>query len=639
MRNVFEGHKRIAAVAGITACAAALAMCLGGCTISETITQVIYDDDPNNPVDGSQSVMINDIDAKQTTTSLPKLVNDPNSEEKQDTDQDIPSYGEGTSNKPVPLPVKATVQQEEELEDEEENDDDTPDDNAGEATEDGDGEGEEAAAGEGEEADEDDGKSPDNKGKKQQDEGKGKNAKNKVKVYKDYGEFPEIPEEIKHVTAVGQAAVIVSMLGGTEDDTPLVGADANLLENDDAQKILANKGISNVKTFWKNDGASKGDLVSIKKIIKSDVELCFVMEGDDTFTDEQEQELLDNNIIVYELPDMASASKIVSAVDIVGQILSEGGNEQAGELASEYASFHNKLVKSLQDKNGGLTGGFNYDKGKKASTDASSMNTLYISDWDYSARYADENNYITTPKGVGVADLGYEEHPVSYYMSVGGASNVAAAGNFRTLSGYTSVVWQFTLTKAPLTWGNWTKIDREKVSYPLKGDGFDWCMTWSLADQCGLGTELYPAVVVADQKMKDAMEAESQGEHDAYYPYPLASKSEGGVITTSTVGFYTGSNLVDSCIGIGSDEHSVLNDGEGNVTPYSIYVNPCGAFSDWAEGGVESVLETSWIYQTFRDEDYSAADDVKDFYETFYDYELSSSELDDIMDGKSGEED
>lgn len=625
----------IARIGACMACGALLALGLGGCTHSDTITQTIYDNDPNNPQGESQSVMLNDINAKQTTESLPKLANETSSKKKQDTDQNLPSYGKGTSDALVAKPVSASSKNAKDLNTKGKSKQENRDQSSGNASDSNKGTAKESTAGEGGQKDKKKGENPDEKGKSKQNKGAGKNAKNDVKVYKDYGDFPEIPTEIKRVTAVGEAAVIVSMLGGTERSTPLVGADAELLDNKRAQKILKAKGLSKVKKLWKNDGDEEGDLASIDAVIKADPELCFVMEGDDTFTANQEKELLKKKIIVYELPSMSSASKITTAVSIVGQILEKGGNEAAGKTAEDYKSFHSSLVKKLKEKNNGITGGFDYNSGKKVSSDATPMSSLYVSDWDYKARYNDKNGYLTTPKGVGVAQLGYSESPISYYMSVGGANNVAATGNFRNLD-YKSVVWQFSLSKAPCAWNDWASIDRSKVTYSLKGDGFDWSLLAAhVGEGAGLGCKTYPGIIVANKKMRTAMESAAKSEHGIYYPYPLTSSSKGGVITNSTVGFYSGSNLVDSCIGRGTDGKSVLNDGK-SVTTYGIYVNPAGSFSSWADGGVESVLEASWVYKTFRSNDYDVEKDVEDFYSEFYGYDLSAdkAELDAILAGK-----
>lgn len=614
---------------------AVLLFALGGCTYSSTITQVVYDNNQDSPVDSSQSVMVNDIKAEQTTTSLPKLTND-SSDSKQDSNQDLPKYGEGESNALVAAPVTTSTKDNSKSKGEADKKRNTQKENKGNVDPNGQGEGKKSTAGKGDKNK--------NKGKGQKASkkhtsplGAGKNKNNDVKVYKDYGDFPDIPKDIKYVTAVGQAALIVSMLGGSEDSTPLLGADDDFTGNKSAKKMLAKRGIAKVKTWWKNDGSSEGDLKSLDTITHSKAQLCFVMEGDDTFSSKQEKQLLKANIIVYMLPSMTSASKIKSAVSIVGQILKEGGNDQAGERADEYASFHKELIKTVTDKNGGYTGGFNYDTGKKASSEASSLSTLFISDWDYKAHYSDDDGFLNSSQGVGIADLGYEEHPISYYLSAGGANNVAATDDRRVLSGHTAVVWQFSLTQASLEWKNWTSIDRSKVDYPLKGDGYDNCMLFTSDSEVGLGTDGFPAVIVADQKMKKAMQNSSKKPGDIYYPYPMTeNRHEGSSIHSAAyVGYSSNGHAVRSCIGLNSEGKTSLNN-DGEVKEYSILVNPSGAFSDWAAGGVESVLESAWAYKTFRSTDYDLKAKVKEFYESFYGYELTDADYDAIIAGKSG---
>lgn len=626
-----------------------------GCTPSETIMQIIYDQDPQNEVDVTQTLLVNDPNAEKASDTLPKLVSDETNANAQNTKAELPRYGGDTSEVLVAKPVEGPTEEEGDVESSQAGDDsDSATANApgkgsdsekspeGESGVQGEDDGEddpgadfEPDDGRGDDAG-DDGENPDFQGDDDTPTGKGKNAKNEVKVYKDYGEFPEIPEDIHRVTAVGQAAVIVSMLGGTADATPLLGADENLLDDEQAQRVLAGKGLASVAKVWKNDGTAEGDLLDVQDVIDLDPELCFVTEGEDTLTKEQEDALLEANIIVYVLPNMTSPSKIVYAVQLVGEILAEGGNAQAGELAGKYSEFHNNLVTTIASNNNGVTGGFDYDTGRDVATGASPLYSLYISDWDYDARYDDPVGYIETPEGVAVTDVGYETHPVSYYMSVGGVSNTAALSTFRVLSGYSAPVWQFSLSQAPCTWSDWTRINREKVSYELKGNGFSYALLWANEGQgYGLGTPEFPGVIVATQQMKTSMQAEALRSRGIYYPYPATSSSRGGIITATMVGFDNGLNLVASCIGTtGGGLASALNNGSGQVGSYDIHVNPHGLFSSWTDGSVESVLECAWVYKTFRDENYDLDTVVRGFYHDFYGFDLAD-DLETVLAGKA----
>lgn len=611
---------------------AVFACCLAGCVYSETITQKIYEQTDDNEVDEeAQTLLVNTLDAEQTSDALPTLATDNTSKDKDKTEENLPQYGEDLSDVLV-----AQVEESEDAADDQVTSGGTGSSGIGTTSagmpEDGDDEGASSEDGEGDAVGE--GENPEAEGDTVSEVGAGKNEGNEVKVYSDYGDIPEIPEGVTHVTAVGQAAVIVSMLGGTEDDTPLVGADEDFTEDAQVQKVLAAKGVSQVQTFWENDGDAEGDLIDIDAIINSETELCFVLEDDDTFTEAQEDKLVAANIIVYVLPELTTATKITYAVELVGQILEEGGNEQAGELYEEYVDYHDELVSTFKDKNGGLAGGFNYNTGKTVSSSADEIVSLFISDWDYTADYDDANgSYLSSSQGVGISAVGYKTSPLSYYMSVGGVVNNAAANSFRTVKSGNACVWQFSQTQAPCAWKRWNSIDRTKATYAIPAsDGMTWSLLWSDSLGEGLGTDSFPAVIVADQKMKTAMQADAKKSNGLYYPYPVTVGSRGGVVQITTVGYYSGSNLVSASIGKDSDGNSVLNDGS-TVTMYDIYVNPQGLFCSWTEGSVESVLESAWIYKTFIDSSYAVRQEVKDFYSTFYGYSLSSSELDTILDG------
>ena len=640
---------------------------LSGCNLSDTVTETIYEQNPENEVDDTRTILVNDPNATVVSDTLPKLVTSDTDDNEQDTTADLPRYGGDTSEMLTAKPTESTVE-DDQTTDNPSQADSNPDtstviDDPGEQETEQTGEGSagndtsskssskkgrkkgskgkgkgssnttDDDAGRGDKANKK-GKNPDAEGKKPDKTGKGKkNEKNEVKVYEDYGEFPEIPEDVQHVTAVGQAAVIVSMLGGAPNETPLVGADADFVNDEWIQKVLENKGALLVKSAWEGDGTSEGDLEDVQDIIDLDPDLCFVTEGEATFTEEQENALLDENIIVYVLPDMSKASKIVQAVTIVGDILEAGGNEKAGDLAEQYEQMHEDFVKDMLNRNQGMAGGYDYENEKTVDSSATSMYSLFISDWDYDARYQDPSGFLSTPRGVGVADVGFSEHPVSYYMSVGGVSNTAACGDFRKLGGQSAPVWQFSCSQAPCTWDSWSYIDRSKVSYELRGNGFSLALLYAGGDGegYGLGTDSYPGVIVDTSKMREAMLAQAQKEGDVYYAYPVASSSKGGVISSSMVGYNNGSSLVASSIGMsGKGAASVLNDGSGNVEPYHVYVNPHGLFCDWAAGSVESFLEAGWVYKTFRNEDYDLDSEVKAFYRDFYDYGLSQDDLDAI---------
>ncbi|MBO4365634.1 MAG: hypothetical protein J5804_05005, partial [Eggerthellaceae bacterium] len=78
---------------------------------------------------------------------------------------------------------------------------------------------------------------------------------------------------------------------------------------------------------------------------------------------------------------------------------------------------------------------------------------------------------------------------------------------------------------------------------------------------------------------------------------------------------------------------SQLNDGV-NVRMYDIHVNPVGLLDNWAGGSVVSVLEAPWIYAKFRDSSYDFTTPIREFYSTFYGYDLNQDDLDTILAGR-----
>jgi hypothetical protein len=106
---------------------------------------------------------------------------------------------------------------------------------------------------------------------------------------------------------------------------------------------------------------------------------------------------------------------------------------------------------------------------------------------------------------------------------------------------------------------------------------------------------------------------------------------------SATVWKSYGKNTVDGMTDYGfvanteSGERLVISYVRGN---YDIYVNPCG-LTDWTVGSPESVLESIWA--SWRIAGNSDESDVKreitTFYKTFYRYDISNIEINQILTG------
>jgi len=649
-------HAPSCAIIAVALVCAATLLCATGCVRSDTITEKIYDNNPESTVDKTvPPALINSATATKVSSVLPRLSNDDTSEKQDQKEEEMPIYDGDYDAEQTELRAadpQASSAADDTGEASKKTSDD-PDTNNEEGTDDeGDGDNEtddsdktDKKAGDeiggDPEIDDDEVDEGDEEANRDKEEGKKKSGGTGSSYTTDpNAEEPEIPENIDEVAAVGNAAVIVSMVSGTKDSSALVACDEKTKSK--TRKVLANKGISKAQALWTGDGSSSGDLSSanLKKLVKDVVpDLVFVMEGDTTLTSAQADKLSDANIDVYTLPKLTSATRIAYAVELVGKVLDKGGVEGAEDNYKEYLSYHKQLVKKYLDANGGMTGGFDFDAAESADPPATDISTLYVDKWDSGARYG--GSAISTHDGVAVATLGYEKAPLNYYLSVGGVLNNAASSLIRNQeTNKAGIVWQFDATQMPYKFSKWNGLDEATfdLQSKLSRGGFANDLLWSNKSRCGLGTDNFPALIAASDELKDRLEENANEPGDIYYPYPTISP--GG--TGNTVGYFydtsdTHGGYAESCIGNDNSGNSVLNG-----TLYPIYVNPKGlcqedsedALCSWARGSVESVLEASWANYRFRGGSESAFKaDVEEFYQTFYDYELTDSDFSKIADG------
>ncbi len=657
-------------------CACAVAgvslLAMSGCVFSDTITQRVYDNEETSEVDETVAPMlINNINATTENDTLPQLVNDPDGASASETSKQIPIYVEDPSksqtDEPAARPVysksaqkagQASILAEEEPEEEtdtEQNSGDTTKQKSEEGTKTKKGNkgnkdkgksGKNSNKGKnkkdkGKTKDDDDDKSDD--GNKDSETGAGKGDGTGATYNGDENETPEIPGNIDEVAAVGNNAVIVSMLSGSDNATALKACDSYTKKA--TSDLLKKRGIAKSVAVWDNDGSSSGDLSSsgMKKLTTEEniPDLVFITEGDDTLSNRQVTALKQSNVDIYYLPALTSAKRIRFAVEVIGKVLDKGGVSGVKDRYEAYLDFESDIVSKYSGRNGGVTGG--YDFGTRRSTGAASQTvvSLLIDNWDSDARNSE--TYLNTSSGVATATLGFEYSPVSYYMSEGGVLNNASSATFRkAMDGDGGIVWQFRSNARAYRFGNWSGL--ETATYDLSDLSAAGTFTRNLlcytvvngdGTYVGLGSSKgdisFPAVIAKSEQIKSRFENASKSSGQLYYSYEAIRDG-----SSTTIGLDTGSQILDACIGNnGSDTPSAS---------YDVYVNPKGLVQEsaddvlcsWTDGSVESVLEASWAYWRFRGGSSSDFDsDVKNFYDTFYGYSLSSSELSSIKNGPS----
>lgn len=611
---------------------------LAGCKDPVQVTETIYTQEAEEvDYDNSTKIYVQTSDAEETTDLLPAL--DAGDENPDDAEEALPDSADGDDAGEAP---------DEEL-DEDDGDDGASTDDGGTTL---------AQGGSGDEDDgddsgeDDDGEEDDDGGEVGDpdfDEGfygesgdvggtEGARSGGTQLYYSSSGEHEDVPTGIDYVAAVGEAATIVSMLAG--DSGALLYTDASWASRDNLQEVLGSKYNDDVTIAWDEDGDSYdlSDEALQQMIDDERLECVFVISGSRTLTEDQEQQLNDAGIVVSYLPDLNTAADIKEAVLWVGAIFAAGdeGNEAALELAQEYVSFHDDLVAEVSQLAGTQDG--DEATGAPVASSTETLYTLYISGWVDDVEYVDASAGIDldTSNGIGITTLGYQWSPLAYYMSVAGAVNTASE-SLQT-SG-TTLVWQFNTNHIPATEASFSRTGLVSSYQTNSGNtAYGWTYLCS-SDFKGVGTEYFPYVIVNSQASQAKMEADKASEGNSLYKiYGVQRASTGSVnyiwvgpMRSAEVGYvgYSVSGLVQAQ---SSTQNLDTLSEAWDAIDYEVVVNPCGLFESWTDGTVESVLECAWISWLYRGGD-DPAETIRDFYETFYGYELSDDEIQTILEG------
>lgn len=461
------------------------------------------------------------------------------------------------------------------------------------------------------------------------DKGKGKSDKDsKAKVYDTTGANPDIPD-VSSVAAYGQTAVIVQMLAGQDNKTSLVAADSELLKSDFSE-VFSDEGTSSIIKAWSKDGSSSSEL-DIKALVKAKPDTVLTT-SDAYFTKKQQSALAKASISITVVPGLNSATGIKVAVDTIGQMLDKETSGASSERAKEYVSFHDGLVSDIEGDRG--YGAYDKDKDyffddnavKKPKLFSAKRFTLLIDKWDSKASY-NYNGAITTANvGIGLSSVGYRTSPVSYYIGVAGVVNNAAAVDIdEKHDGQLIPAWQFnvnTLSPSKIrysgsvkgtVYSSWTSSFVKSTLAKVNSSSHNY-------ETNGFGTDTFPVVIVADNGMKKSFLKSASSSKGVYHAFGWV-EDDGG----SYQGVKVGNVDIFSAI---SDEAKVED---------IVKVNPHGLFSSWIEGSAEACLESAWIANIDEfDNDWNgkATAKVKEFYKTFYRYDLSDAQVEKIMAGE-----
>ncbi len=424
-----------------------------------------------------------------------------------------------------------------------------------------------------------------------------------------------IPEDVYTVTAVGAAAPIVTMVGGT---SRLLGTSESFASNEIGSMILAGESDTQVNVWWSGDGSGQISDSDFQELLKASPDVCFEISGEGTFSSDQIAKLQELGIGYLVLPKLSSSGNIKQAVQIVAEALetNESTGQAAGVIAQKYCDWVDEV----------LADGENLRK-------TEDYYTLYISEWREDVTFQRKhdpgyNEYIVDfpessgvvngqGQGVAVASADRDGIPMFecweqagvYSTTEGVAHSVAPYPN-----GYTSAY--------VFPYGGWfghpTFSDKSIYNH-LEGAwvdddywtfGADNCIylirngetssRWDASVHLG-GSDRYRAIVVADDYVKSMISSSPQ-----WKP-----------------------GFLDVSVSLASLPTEYAIDIAGD---YDIYVNPTG-LGNWAEGSVESPLETYWVLCKISgaiSED-RLKTEVRSFYSDFFGITLSDSQINDLI--------
>ena len=395
-------------------------------------------------------------------------------------------------------------------------------------------------------------------------------------TFDEWGAEDELPENVKRVAAVGNAAIAVAALGGADGDPNLVAADEDLLTGM-AGTVLGARGIDEAQVAWNSDGTSSSD-VDIDTLLGLDLDACIISAGDDTLNPDAQQALIDKGVNIVYVPQMNSPDGIVSCVRRVAALLQKGGDTEAARVADTYYELYDSVI------------------GHVGNLDPAGVCALYIDEWRDDVSYHGPLESEINVFGIALAPVGSSASFVSTFLNAAGVVNPAVEKARYQLRSGRAVVWPFIGGTNDSDWSGISNVNSGKGT---QGNDYELALTRLIQNDSyfDLGTPAYPALIASSESIKGEIEND---------------RDNGGVYSART-------HISSS---IASDD-------------YYVYVNPHGIFSSWADGSMESILEAAWascVFQAGGDDGGFLEDRVRTLYSELYGFDLGEM-YDDVIDG------
>ena len=211
------------------------------------------------------------------------------------------------------------------------------------------------------------------------------------------GRTVELPESVEHVAAVGEAAVLVEMLGGPER----LSVSSASLSSGLSGELLN----SECEMLWSGDGRSPLSAEEFSRLLELAPQACLEISGQTSFSEEQLAALEEAGIPYVVLPALNTDEGIRLAVILIGQVLGGQGEPDAVKRAEEYLAFHDRVLSLVASRvSPWLPDGVDYATGNTAAggSGTEGVTALFVSGWDDTASWSLHDDAYETLSGTGL---------------------------------------------------------------------------------------------------------------------------------------------------------------------------------------------------------------------------------------------
>lgn len=415
------------------------------------------------------------------------------------------------------------------------------------------------------------------------------------------GTEQNIPRDVYTVTAVGAAAPIVEMVGGSGR---LLASSASFTGGQLANTICPDVMAGAVQTWWADDGTDPIDDNCFQTLLNESPDVCFVVGGQRTFDSNQLAALQEAGIGYVPLPELNSVANMKEAVNIVAAVLetNETTHEPAKNIARNYSDWVDQILSesSCESKHATMV---------ISGWDASAVWYTHL-DWgqgsetfelynyqlgnDFFAQdYRREDGYVTLDRIAYGAAVGWGHGmksctPLSELLQ---AANVTVAGlnisdadmfNVPFVPGTEGKYQYYIGSVIPFLSYASNGTESGQIGFSLSVQNIFYDFRSSMSGREWKCTACVPGL----ERDKTLTYLGSAGIFDSIIAENPDAKT--ALERNSLWRYYTSAEWKDI-----TGKYPVGGYGTDICGPYTIYVNPYG-FSSWLYGGVDSPLESLW---------------------------------------------